>query len=193
MIISIAIDKRFEGQRPKQNATSYFQRPIGGKTKFIGPKVKVKVTQLCLIHCDSVNCNLQVSSVCGILQSRILEWVAVPFSRGSSASRDRTQVSHIAGGFFTIWVTRESQYSSQYFAMHSSRGSFQLKDQTMFPTLQANSLPSVPPGKPKNTGVVSLSFLQGIFLTQESNCGLLHHSSILYQPSYQGSPEDVQL
>ena len=44
----------------------------------------------------------------GILQARILEWVAVPFSRGSSQPRDQTQVSHIAGGFFTSWATRES-------------------------------------------------------------------------------------
>ena len=43
----------------------------------------------------------------GIIQVRILEWVALPFSRGSSQPRDRTQVSHIAGGFFTGWATRE--------------------------------------------------------------------------------------
>ena len=51
--------------------------------------------------------SLPGSSVRGILQARILEWVAVPFSRGSSQSRDRTQVSHIAGRFFTIWATGE--------------------------------------------------------------------------------------
>ena len=44
-------------------------------------------------------------TVHGILQARILEWVAFPFSRGSSQPRDRTQLSHIAGGFFTIWAT----------------------------------------------------------------------------------------
>ena len=44
----------------------------------------------------------------GILQARILEWVAVPFSRGSSQYRDRTQFSHIAGGFFPSWATREA-------------------------------------------------------------------------------------
>ena len=44
----------------------------------------------------------------GILQARILEWVAFPFSRGSSQPRDRTQVSHIAGGFFTSLTTREA-------------------------------------------------------------------------------------
>ena len=46
----------------------------------------------------------------GILQARILEWVAFPFSRGSSQPRYQTQVSHIAGGFFTSWATREAQW-----------------------------------------------------------------------------------
>ena len=45
----------------------------------------------------------------GILQVRILEWVAFPFSRGSSQPRDQTQVSHIAGRFFISWATREAQ------------------------------------------------------------------------------------
>ena len=44
----------------------------------------------------------------GILQARLLEWVAMPSSRGSSRPRDWTQVSHIAGGSFTIWATREA-------------------------------------------------------------------------------------
>ena len=59
------------------------------------------------------------------------------------------------------------------------------------PILQANSSPSELPGKPKNTGVGSLSLLQGIFLTQESNQGLLHCRQILYQLSYQRSPEQI--
>ena len=58
-----------------------------------------------------------------------------------------------------------------------------------FPTLQADSLPSEPQGKPKNTGVGSLFLLQGNFSTQESNQGLLHCRQILYQLSYQGSPD----
>ena len=48
-------------------------------------------------------------TVHGILQARILEWVAIPFSRGSSQPRDQTQVSHTTGGFFTSWATREAQ------------------------------------------------------------------------------------
>ena len=65
----------------------------------------------------------------GILQARILEWVTMPSSKGSSQPRDQAQ----------------------------------------FPTLQADSLPSDPPGKPKNTGVGGLFLLQGIFPTQELN------------------------
>ena len=56
------------------------------------------------------------------------------------------------------------------------------------PALQADSLPSEPPRKPKNTGVGSLSLLQGNFPTWESNQDLLHCRQILYQLSYQGSP-----
>ena len=66
-------------------------------------KVKVKVVQLCLILCDPGD-----YTVHGILQARILEWVASPFSRGSSQPRDQTQVSRIVGGFFTSWATREA-------------------------------------------------------------------------------------
>ena len=72
-------------------------------------------------------------------------------------------------------------------AMPSSRGSFQPRDRTGSHTLQADSLLSVPSGKPKNTGMGGLSLLQDIFLTQELNLGLLHCSWILYQLSYQGS------
>ena len=69
-------------------------------------KWKVIVTQSCLTLCDPMDCSLPGSSVHGILQARILVWVAIPFSRGSSWPRDRTQVSYIAGRFFTIWATR---------------------------------------------------------------------------------------
>ena len=79
-------------------------------------------------------------TVHGFLQARILEWVAFPFSRGSSQPRDRTRSL----------------------------------------ALQVDSLPAEPPGKPKNTGVGSLSLLQQIFLTQESNRDLLHCRRILY-------------
>ena len=65
-------------------------------------KVKVLVTQSCLSLCSPMNCSLPGSSVHGILQARIVECVAIPFSRGSSRHRDETQVSCIAGRVFTI-------------------------------------------------------------------------------------------
>ena len=65
------------------------------------------VTQLYVSLYDLMNCSLPSSSVHGILQARILEWVVFPFARESSQTRDWTQVSQIAGGFFTVWATRE--------------------------------------------------------------------------------------
>ena len=62
----------------------------------------------CIWLCDPVDCSPPGSSVHGILQARILEWVAVPFSRGSSWTRGWTQVSCIAGEFFTVWATWEA-------------------------------------------------------------------------------------
>ena len=73
-----------------------------------GKKVKVLVTHLYLTLCNPVDCSLPGSSVHGILQSRILEWVAIHFSRGSSWPTDRTPVSCIAGRFFTTWATRDA-------------------------------------------------------------------------------------
>ena len=68
----------------------------------------VLVTQLCPTFCNLMDCNPPGSSVHGILQARILEWVAMPSSRRSSQLRDWTQVSWIARGFFTIWTTRDA-------------------------------------------------------------------------------------
>ena len=58
------------------------------------------------------DCNPPGYSVHGILQARILEWIALPFSRGSSWFRDWIWVSHISSRFFTIWATREAQRKS---------------------------------------------------------------------------------
>ena len=58
--------------------------------------------------CDLMDHNLPGSSVHGILQARVLEWVAISFSRGSSRPSNQTRVSHIAGKRVTIWATREA-------------------------------------------------------------------------------------
>ena len=69
---------------------------------------KVLVVQLCPTLCDPMASSLPGSSVHGILQARIVEWVAISFSRGSSRLRDQMQVSCIEDRFFTLWATREA-------------------------------------------------------------------------------------
>ena len=69
------------------------------------------VTKSCPTLCDPTDCgHLPDSSVHGIFQTRILEWVAISFSRGSSPPRDWIWVSCIAGRFFTNWATKEAPY-----------------------------------------------------------------------------------
>ena len=80
--------------------------------------------QSCLTLCNSMDCSPPGSPFHGILQTRILEWVVISFSRGSQP-RDRTPVSSIAGGFFTHWATRDalrlyrmsSQWSSESYCL----------------------------------------------------------------------------
>ena len=72
-------------------------------------KSKSEVAQSCPTLCDPMDCSLPCSSIRGILQARILEWVAIFFSRRSSQPTDQTRVSHIAGRHFTIWATREAK------------------------------------------------------------------------------------
>ena len=111
--------------------------------------MKWKVTRWCLTLCHPMDCTVH-----GILLVRILEWVAFPFSRVSSQPRDRTQVSHIAGSFFTLYQ---------------------------------------PQGSPGTLEWVNLPLLQWIFLTQESNPGLLHCKWILYQLSHKNTGRKIQL
>ena len=84
-------------------STSSFSFPI--------EKMKVWITQSPPTLCNPKNYSLPGTSVPGILQARILEWVAIPFSRGSSQPRGRTQVSCIAGRFFTNRGTREAPFT----------------------------------------------------------------------------------
>ena len=72
------------------------------------------VTKSRQIPVTPMDCSLPDSSVHGIFQARILEWVAILFYRGSSRPRDQTQVSCIAGRFFTTWATREGKSYKMY-------------------------------------------------------------------------------
>ena len=87
-----------------ENKSIQSQNSLSTRTK----EKWVLVTQSCPTLCDPMDCSPPGSSVHGILQARILELAAMPFSRGSSQSRDWTQVSFIAGGFFTTWATKKA-------------------------------------------------------------------------------------
>ena len=71
-------------------------------------KVKLLDAQSCPTRHDRMDCSPPDSSVHGILPTRLLEWVAIPFSRGSSWPKDQTQVSYIEDRFFPIWAIREA-------------------------------------------------------------------------------------
>ena len=73
-----------------------------------------EVAQSCPTLCDPVDCSPPGSSVHGILRPRILEWVAISFSRGSSRPRGRTQLSCMAGRRFNLWATREDERKNKW-------------------------------------------------------------------------------
>ena len=83
--------------------------PLGQSSQRLEKPWVSEVAQLCPTLCDPMDCSPPGSSIHGILHARILEWVAISFSRGSSWPRDRTQVSCIAGRRFNLWATREAQ------------------------------------------------------------------------------------
>ena len=87
-----------------------------------------------------MDCSQPGSSVHGILQARILEWVAIPFSKGSSWPKDQTQVSCIAGRLFTIWTTRKAlvfhlktyKFLTTIFSWPLAKGRFKRKKENVF-------------------------------------------------------------
>ena len=81
------------------------------------------VTQSCPTLCNFVDYSLSGSSIHGILQARILEWVAISFSRGSSQPRDQTRVSRTAGRCFTVWATRYCHAAWQKLYMYHGKAS----------------------------------------------------------------------
>ena len=106
------------------------------------------VTQSCPSLCDPWTIAHQAPLSMGILQARILEWVAMPSSRGSSQPRDGTQVSHIAGRFFTIWATSKGQEQWSVQPIPSLGDLPNPGIEPGSPALQADSLPAELSGKP---------------------------------------------
>ena len=109
---------------------------------------KVKVAESCPTLCNPMD----YYTVHGTLQARILEWVAFPFSRGSSQPRDQTEVSCIAGRFFTSWATRDNQ---EYWSGWPISSPADLPDPGIepgSPALQTDSLPTGLSRKPSRIG-----------------------------------------
>ena len=80
-----------------------------------------EVTQSCPTLYDPIDCSLPDSSIHGIFQARILEWVAISFSRRSSRPRDWTLVSRIVGRRFTIWAPRKRPWCWVYWRQEEKR------------------------------------------------------------------------
>ena len=95
---SFSIGLFWSGGKSSKSINRYFNYPTC---------MRAKLLWLCLNLCNPMGHSPPGSSVREILQARILEWVAISFSQGSSLSIDRTHASIIAGRFFTVWATRE--------------------------------------------------------------------------------------
>ena len=130
---------------------------------------KSEIAQLCLTVCDLLDCSLPGSSVHGIFQAGVRSGLPFPSPGESSRPTDRTRVSHIAGRCFTVWAT-----------------SVCVSWSVVSNSLRPHGLYSPWNSLGQNTGVGSLSLLQGIFPTLGSNPGLLHCRRILHQLSHQG-------
>ena len=98
-------------EEPHCFVKSYKWKYLGDRTyvrsAVIIASIEIEVTQSCQTLWDPMDCSLSDSSVDGIVQAGILEWIVISFSRGSSQPRDWTRVSCIIGRRFTVWATRE--------------------------------------------------------------------------------------
>ena len=139
----------------------------------------------------SVYTSVPIPQFCLILRISELNLMKISTFLSESKSHSVMLDSLRPHGFYS-----QSNSPGQYIgtvAFPFSRVSSQPRDRTRSPTLQVDTLPAEPQGKPKNIGVGSLLLLQRIFLTQESNQGLLNCRLILSQLSYQGSPTFLRI
>ena len=150
---------------PKKNLCIYVQ-------------MVVLVTQLCPTLCDPIYFSLSVSSVHGIIQARILEWVAIPFSRGCSWYRDWARVSCIAGRFFTVWATHQSICTNRLFSTQW------LNWGLMSPALWGRFFATEPPGKPLYNVyyIIFCNWLFSFNLIRSSCIAIYNSSSSTFTP-----------
>ena len=157
----------FQGIFPTQGSNPHLLCLLhwqAGSLPLVPPGSDMKVAQLCPTLCDPMDYTAH-----GILQTRILEWLVFPFSRGCFQPRDRTQVSHTVGRFFTSWVTREAQ---EYWSGQPIPSLVDLPNPGIepgSPALQVDSLPAElsekPPGKPHINGITQYSSFHDWFIS----------------------------
>ena len=144
-----------------------------------------EVAQSCHTLCDPMDYSLPGSSVHGIFQEIVLDWIAIPFSRGSSQPRDQTHVSCIVDRRFTIWATRESMLPMLCYA----------KSLQSCPTL-CDPIDASPPGSPI-PGILQARTLEWVAISFSSagkwkvKGKLLSHARLLATPwtaAYQAPP-----
>ena len=161
--------------------------------------MSAKSFQSCPTLCNPTDCSPPGPSTHGIFQARVLEWVAISFSR----RKYRKKESEVTQSCPTLYDPKDCSPPGssiheilqarilERVAISSPGDHANPRIKPRSPALWADSLPAELPEKFKNTGVGSLSLLRGIFPTQESNQGLLHCRQILYQLSCPGSSNQV--
>ena len=140
-----------------------------------------------LFTCDPMDCSLPGSSVHGILQARMLEWVVIPFSRESSQPRDWTWISCIVGRFFTVWATREAPFHRYYVnnrdVLSPSTDTFEMKSSSVLPMASffaRSHFPITPKGNPGRLCLMprrdlnSMFWCQPLFLLLQKLSFLVH-------------------
>ena len=144
------------------------------------------VTKLCLTLCDPMDCSPPCSSAHGISQARILKWVAIAFSRGSSQPKHKTHISCIGRWILYHWAI--SSYNNICVCLVAQ--SYLTLCDPMDCSLPSSSSHGDSSGK--NNAVSCYALLQGIFPTQGSNPGLPNCRQFLYHLSHQGSPRILE-
>ena len=145
-----------------------------------------EIAQSCLTLCDLVDCSPPGSSIHGILQARILEWVVISFSRESSRPRDRTQVPRIAGRHFNLWATRED------FSIYPLVGTFLEKAIAPHSSTLAWKIPwTAAYQAPPSMGFSRQEYWSGVPLPSPYNTAHCHKSSIFLPFSIPMGPPSI--
>ena len=122
-----------EKQRPPFGDKSLYSQSYGFSSSHVWMweldhnESESEVAQSCPTLCDPMDCSLPGSSIHGIFQARVLEWVAISFSRGSSQPRDQIWVSRTAGRRFTIWATTEDKNNFIWWSIFNTASDFEIR------------------------------------------------------------------